>query len=60
MQVDPNVKFQSQLAPEERVLKIKAFWESLNEEQRAELLSVDLAELRSRAAELDRVVGSAG
>ena len=60
LQLEQNVKFQSQLAPHERVFKVKAFWEGLNDEERAELLSVVLAELRLRAAELDGASESAG
>ena len=60
LQLYLSVKFQPQLTPRERVLKVRAFCESLNDKQQAELLSVNLAELRIRAADFDEAAVSAG
>ena len=41
-----------QLLPHERMSIVESYWKSLSDEQRVELLSVDLSDLRVRAARL--------
>ena len=51
-QVDPTKEAQLQLLPQERVQNVKPCWETIPDEQRVELLSVDLTELKLRADDL--------
>ena len=51
-QVDPTKEAQLQLLPQERVQNVKPCWETIPDEQRMELLSVDLTELKLRADDL--------
>jgi hypothetical protein len=41
-----------QLPPQERVAAVRPFWETLTQEQRVALLSIDLEELRGRAKDV--------
>ena len=41
-----------QLLPHERMSIVESWWESLSDAQRTELLSVDLSDLRLRAAKI--------
>lgn len=52
LQLDPNKEAQLQLMPQERVQNVKPCWETVPDEQRVELLSVALDELRLRAEDL--------
>lgn len=52
LQVDPTKEAQLQLLPQERVQNVKPCWETIPDEQRVELLSVDLNELKVRADDL--------
>ena len=52
MQLDFNKEAQLQLMPQERVQNVKPCWETVPDEERVELLSVDLSELRIRADDL--------
>lgn len=51
-QVDPTKEAQLQLLPQERVQNVKPCWETIPDEQRVQLLSVDLTELKLRADDL--------
>lgn len=51
-QLDANKEAQLQLLPQERVLNVKPCWETIPDEDRVELLSVDLNDLRLRAIDL--------
>lgn len=51
-QLDANKEAQLQLLPQERVLNVKPCWETIPDEDRVELLSVDLDDLRLRAIDL--------
>ncbi|KAL3153768.1 hypothetical protein ABBQ32_013356 [Trebouxia sp. C0010 RCD-2024] len=51
-QVDPTKEAQLQLLPQERVQNVKPCWETIPDEQRVELLSVDLNELKVKADDL--------
>lgn len=48
MQEDPR---EAQLPPQERVQAVRPFWETLSQEQRVQLLSLSLEELRGKAAD---------
>ena len=50
--MDLNKDLQLQLLPQERVQNVKPCWETIPDEQRVELLSVDLNELKLRADDL--------
>lgn len=52
LQVDPTKEAQLQLLPQERVQNVKPCWETIPDEQRVELLSVDLNELKVKADDL--------
>jgi len=41
-----------QLPPQERVAAVRPFWETLTQEQRVELLSISVDELRTRAKDV--------
>ena len=43
---------ESQVLPQDRVAKVKPFWESVPKEDRLDLLSIPLSELKQRAAEV--------
>ena len=43
---------EAQLPPQERVQAVRPFWETLSQEQRVQLLSLGLEELRAKAAEV--------
>ena len=61
VQLDPNKEAQLQLLPQERVLNVKPCWENIPDEQRVELLSVDLSDLKLRAIDLaDKTKKQAG
>ncbi|KAK9806100.1 hypothetical protein WJX72_001362 [[Myrmecia] bisecta] len=45
-------EFVTQLPPQERVQAVRPFWETQSHEQRVDLLSIDIDELRARAKEL--------
>ncbi|DBA96032.1 TPA: hypothetical protein ACH3X1_001533 [Trebouxia sp. C0004] len=51
-QLDANKEAQLQLLPQERVLNVKPCWETIPDEDRVELLSIDLNDLRLRAIDL--------
>ena len=60
-QLDSNKEGQLQLLPQERVQNVKPCWETIPDEQRVELLSVDLTELKIRADDLaDKAKKQAG
>ena len=50
--MDLNKDLQLQLLPQERVQNVKPCWETIPDQQRVELLSVDLNELKLRADDL--------
>lgn len=50
--MDPTKEAQLQLLPQERVQNVKPCWETIPDEQRVELLSVDLNELKVKADDL--------
>jgi len=61
LQLDANKEAQLQLLPQERVLNVKPCWETIPDEDRVELLSVDLNDLRLRAIDLaDKAKKQAG
>ena len=43
---------EAQLPPQERVQAVRPFWETLTQEQRVELLSLSIDELRAKAADV--------
>lgn len=49
MQEEPR---EAQLPPQERVQAVRPFWETLTQEQRVQLLSLSIDELRAKAADV--------
>ena len=43
---------EAQLPPQERVQAVRPFWETLTQEQRVQLLSLSLEDLRAKAADV--------
>ena len=43
---------EAQLPPQERVQAVRPFWETLTQEQRVQLLSLSIEELRAKAADV--------
>ena len=43
---------EAQLPPQERVQAVRPFWETLTQEQRVQLLSLSIQELRAKAADV--------
>ena len=41
-----------QVLPQERIAKVRPFWETVPQEERLNLLSIPLSELKQRAAEV--------
>lgn len=52
LQLDHTKEAQLQLLPQDRVQNVKPCWETIPDEQRVDLLSVDLNELKLRADDL--------
>lgn len=50
--MDPSKDLQLQLSPQERIQNVKPYWETIPDEQRVELLSIDLNDLKLRANDL--------
>lgn len=52
MQCTQEEPREAQLPPQERVQAVRPFWETLTQEQRVQLLSLSIDELRAKAAEV--------
>ena len=52
VQLDPNREAQLQLLPQERVQNVKPCWATISDEERVQVLSISLEELRLRAIDL--------
>lgn len=49
MQEEPR---EAQLPPQERVQAVRPFWETLTQEERVQLLSLSIEELRAKACDV--------
>ena len=52
LQLDPNREAQLQLLPQERVQNVKPCWATISDEERVQVLSISLEELRLRGIDL--------